>query len=237
MADYADEDEQAQAGLPADLSGGRAVAIIPRGLADALTPAPPAVGVVAPQGAAGYKVPGYISSVDGRFVPLLPGMSPGAFAAQQQNPLENLLSGYGAETMNFGREAADLAKRGVAVLQGSPAASMVPGIQDPDKDIQKALFKTSPAADGGRILADLVNTYPIGGVAGDLVAPIAQSIRGEAMLPTIIRATIPGVAKGIATGTAIPADDADERLHHILTRGAFGAGYGAWPVVKMLADH
>ena len=237
MADYTDEDGQTGAGLGADLSGVRMAALIPQGLADTLTPAPPAVAVVAPQAAAGHKVPGYISSVDGRFVPLLQGVAPGAFAAQQQNPLENLLSGYGAETMNFGREAVDLAKRGIAAVQGNPAAAMVPAIQNPNKAIDDALFKTSPAADLGRMGADFVNTMPVAGIAGEVATPIAESIRGETLLPTLSRAALPGVTKGVVRAIAIPADDADERIHHILIRGAIGARNALPPIYRALADY
>ncbi|HEY3645498.1 MAG TPA: hypothetical protein VGM16_09180 [Gammaproteobacteria bacterium] len=238
MADYLDDDGQVQPNLGSDLSGAGMVAIVPQGMADDLsklpTLAPPAVAVVVPQAVTAGKVPGYISSETGKFVPLLSGVSPGAFAAQQQSPWENLLSGYGAETMNFGREAADLTRRAVAAVQGNAGA---PSVQNPNRDIDKALFKTSPAADIGRIGADFVNTMPAAGVAGELAAPIAESIQGESLLPSISRAAMPGVAKGVTRAIVIPADDTDERLHHILIRGSIGARNALPPILRALANY
>ena len=237
MAYYVD-DEEGQPSLVSDLLGAGAVTIIPRGLAETLssppTAAPPAVAVAAPQAATVQtRIPTYIDSQTGRTVQLSPGTSPGAFAAQQQTPWENLLSGYGAETMGFGREAADLARRAVSAVRGDAGA--VPAIQNPNIDIDRALFKTSLAADVGRMGADFVNTLPVAGIAGEVAAPVAQAIRGEKLLPTLTRAAIPGITKGVATGSVVPADDADERLHHILVKGGLGAGYALYPVVKMLA--
>jgi hypothetical protein len=241
MAGYLDDDEQGSPSLFSDLSNAGTVVLVPHGLADTLsnppTLAPPAVAVVAPQAAPQAKVPGYISSETGKFVPLLPGTSPGAFAAQQQGVWENLLSGYGAQTLNYGREAADLLKRGASAVEGAPGALLVPATEDPDKDIKSSLFKTSLAADAGRFGANIAYTWPVAEIAGAVAAPIAQSIQGETLLPSLSRAAIPGLTRGIAVGTAVPADDADGRLHNILRRGTVGAGQALLPYLKTLAGY
>jgi hypothetical protein len=155
--------------------------------------------------------------------------------------LENLLSGYGAQTLNFGRDAADLVKRGISAVQGNPAAVLVPATQNPNKDIDNALFKTSLAADVGRLGANVVNTLPVAGIAGEVAAPIAQSIQGDTLLPSLTRAAIPGLTRGIAVGAAVPADDTDDRLQNILMKGTTGAAQGllpyAWPYVKSLVRY
>lgn len=238
MADPIDDDEQAPLGLGSDLWGPAQIQGAMPGLSSTLMNAPvfapPAVAAVAPVAAAqpAPRVPGYMDSRDPtKFVPLLPNVGPAAFAAQQQSPAENFWSGYGAETKNFGREAMDLGQRLVSAYQGNPAAFLLPATTDPDRDIQSGLFKTSPAADLGRMGADWVNTLPATIPTGEFVAPLAAGIRGESLLPTLTRAAAPGVAEGAVRGALVPADDADERVYHILMKGA---GRALWPIAETL---
>ena len=224
MADQTDDERQITWGLGSDLLRSVLPHIATPGLKGTLMNAPvlapPAVGSQAPLAVTPLRMPGYVDSRDPmKFVPLLPDVSPAAFAAQQQTPRENFWSGYGAETRNLGRQAADLGGRLVSAIQGNTATTAA----DPDKDIQSGLFGTSVAADLGRMGADWINTLPATIPTGQFVAPLAAGIRGESLLPAMARAAIPGVARGAVRGALVPADDADDRIYHVLTRGARGA--------------
>jgi hypothetical protein len=231
MATGSDDDDLMSPGLAGDLLGQPPPGIL--GLGTTLNGMPSMNMSRIPA-----KIAGYVDSRDpAKFIPLVQGTSPGAFAAQQQSPAENFVAGYGAETANFGREIGDLANRIGSIATGNPAASLVPAAKDPNADIQGALFDNSRAANWGRTGADFVNTLPAAGVGGELVAPAAGIIKGAGLLPSIGRAAVIGVGRGIAAGTAVPADDTDSRLHHILTWGALGTVQGLWPVAKALAGY
>ena len=221
MANPMDDD---QLGLGSDLQGYATPQAIPPGLHTALMGAPVlapgATDSQAPVAAASPKVPGYIDSQTGRFVPLVPGTSPGAFAAQQQSPWENLMSGYGAETLTLGRSASDLGRQAMAAISGN---TPLPATKNPNQDLDAALKQSSLAARAGSMLADQVNTLPISMAGGAAAAPIAASIKGAGFLPVMARAAVNAAVPAAAVGAVMPADDGDDRAKNALKAGATDA--------------
>jgi len=218
MANPMDDDQLP--GLASGLLGTQSQSAAP-GLRTALMGAPVlapgATNSQAPVAATTPKVPGYMDSRTGRFVPLLPGTSPGAFAAQQQSPWENLMSGYGAETLNLTRSASDLGRQAMAAISGN---TPVPAAKYQNQDLLNALYQNSLMARGGKFMADWVNTAPISMVAGAAAAPVAATIKGAGYLPTMARAAVNAAIPAAAVGAVMPADDGDDGVKNALTAGA-----------------
>ncbi|HEX7965725.1 MAG TPA: hypothetical protein VF651_08415 [Gammaproteobacteria bacterium] len=173
---------------------------------------------------------GYIDSSTGKFIPLLPDVSPAAFAAQQSSPVQNALAGYGAETLHMGRSLGHFLDGVSGAMQGNPTGLMFKNPSEPDEDIRKDLMANSTAARFGAAAADYINTLPAQMAGGELVAPLAKGIQGSGLLASMARAGIKGAGEGVGKGMMMPADDAEERLKNAgiegLIEGLKGAATG-----------
>jgi hypothetical protein len=172
----------------------------------------------------GPHVGSYAATDTGKPVIVDPAQNPGAFAAQQGTAAQNLGAGYGAETQNIGRSLMDLIQKGAAAMSpGGAGAMLAPSAPNPDQAQQDQLFANSTAANVGKFGADVANTAPFAMAGGEVVAPLADAVKGAGFLPALGRAAISGAGQGAGTAAAMPADDMIDRLENMGT-GAVAGG-------------